>query len=191
MNKIKKLVSQKDWDLLISNYQIKEVCSSLSFSEAMQAIKHLFYDDIQDDRNQEYAIELAFEIKDYCKNEWEGDWKNEIFLGGICAMHCLYEERYLCYKRAYDLLKDSPAELLYLLSICNNAPGIPPITGEESELYLKKSIEKKITSQSALAMKNVYQNKGDKSQEHFWDQVYQKLEKENVHFNQLIPDVFK
>lgn len=190
MNNIEEIVSQKDWDSLISNYPVKDVCSALSFREAMHIIKHLFYDDLRDDDKQQYALKLAFEVKDYFKNEWESDWKNEVFLAPLCAMLWLYDEQYLCYKRAYDKLKDPPAELLYLLSICNFAPD-PPITDEEAELYLKKSLEKKITYESAFKMRSIYKYKGDKVQENFWDQICKKLEKENVHFDQLIPDVFK
>jgi hypothetical protein len=83
---IKKLISQKDWSSLISNYSIKIVCSSLNFSEAMYIVEHLFYNDIQDDEKQQYALKLAFEIKDHFKKEWESDWKNDVFLGGLCEM---------------------------------------------------------------------------------------------------------
>ena len=105
-------------------------------------------------------------------------------------------ERYVCYKKAYDKLDDPPAELLFLLSDCNSAPGTPPITDQEADLYLKKSIEKKVTSESAFTMRNIYRLKEnklqeDKLQEEYWDQVYRKLENENIHFDQLIPDVLK
>lgn len=191
MKKIQNLISQKDWNSLISTYSVKEVCSLLTFSEAMHVVEHLFYDDIQDDDKQQYALKLAFEIKDHFKKEWESDWKNEVFLGGLCVMLWLYDERYFCYKRAYDKLDDPPAELLYLLSGCDGAPGTPPITHQEAELYLKKSMEKKLTAESAFKMKNIYRLKENKPLEEYWDQIYRKLESENVHFDQLIPDVLK
>lgn len=191
MNRIKELVSQKDWNLLILTSSFEEICKALSFKDAMHVVKHLFYDDIQDDEKQQYALKLAFKIKDHFKTEWESDWKNDVFLGGLCVMLWRYNERYLCYKRAYDKLNDPPAELLFLLSDCNSAPGAPPITDKEAELYLKKSMEKKMTSESAFTMKSICRLKGDKSQEEYWDKVYKKLEKENVHFDQLIPDVLK
>ena len=157
----------------------------------MHLVKHVFYDDIQDDEKQQYALKLAFAIKDHFKKEWESDWKNDVFLGDLCETLCLYDERYFCYKRAYDKLKDPPAELLLLLSNCNSAPGIPPITDEEAESYLRRSAEKKITLETALMMRTLYQHKEDPSQVKYWDQIYRKLENENVHFDQLIPDVLK
>lgn len=191
MNKIKDLISKRDWSLLIENYSVKEVCASLNFSEGMHIVEYLFYDDIQNDERQQYALKLAFEIKNNFKKDWEFDWKNEVFLGGLCEMLWLYDETYFCYKRAYDKLKNPPAELLLLLSNCNNAPGIPPITNEESEFYLRKSLEGKLTCEVALAMKSFYRLREDKTQENYWDGVYKKLEKENLHSEQLIPEVLK
>jgi hypothetical protein len=65
-------------------------------------------------------------------------------------------------------------------------PGFPPITDEESEFYLRKAIEKKLTCQAAFTMRNLCKLKGDKFQEEYWDRMYKKLEKENVHSEQLI-----
>lgn len=191
MNNIKQFISQKKWESIISSYSVKDICSLLSFSEAMHLVEHLFYDDIHDDTKQQYALKLAFELKEYFKNEWDCDWKNDIFLGDLCEMLWLYDERYLYYKRAYDKLENPPAELLLLLSGCNSAPGSPPITDEESEYYLREAIKKKITSESAFLMRILYKQKGNESQTNYWDEMYQKLEKEGVHSEQLIPDVLK
>lgn len=144
MNKIKELISQKDWSSLISNYSVKEVCSFLNFSEAMYIVEHLFYNNIQDDEKQQYALKLAFEIKDHFKKEWESDWKNDVFLGGLCEMLWLYDERYLCYKRAYDKLKDPPAELLLLLSNCNSAPRYSAYYRRRIRVLFKESFRRKV-----------------------------------------------
>lgn len=93
MNKIKEIISQKDWNSLIFNYSTKDFCLSLNFSEAMHVVKHLFYDDWQDDEKQQYALKLAFEIENRFKNDWESDWKNDVFLGGLCEMLWLYDKR--------------------------------------------------------------------------------------------------
>jgi hypothetical protein len=60
MNKIKELISQKNWSSLISNYSVKDVSTALNFSEVMHVVKHLFYDDIQDDEKQQYAFKVGF-----------------------------------------------------------------------------------------------------------------------------------
>nr|MBA3284904.1 hypothetical protein [Nitrosopumilus sp.] len=156
MNKIQKLIFQDDWSSLITNHSVKDVCSSLNFSEVMHVADHLFYDDIQDDDNQQYSLKLAFEIKKHFENDWENDWKNYVFLGGLCEMLWLYDEGYLYYMKAYNKLKDPPQELLLLLSNCNSAPGTPPITDEKAEFYLRKALEKKLTCEVALKMRSLY-----------------------------------
>lgn len=191
MNKIKKIIAQENWESLILNCSVEEVCSHLNFSEAMHTVEHLFYNDIQDDEKQQYSLKLAFKIKDFFKEEWESDWKNNVFLGGLCEMLWLYDERYSCYKNAYDKLKNPPAELLLLLSGCNSAPGTPPITNEESEFYLRKALEEKLTCETALAMRSFYKIKEDSSQEEYWNQIYNKLENENIHLEPIIPDILK
>ncbi len=191
MNKIEKTISKKEWNSLISNYTVKDICLSLSFDKAMQLVKNLFYDDIQDDEKQQYALRLAYEIKDHFSDTWEKDWKNEIFLGDLCVMLWLYDERYECYKKAYDKLKDPPEELLLLLSNCNRAPGNPPISNEESEFYLREALKKNLTCEVAQAMKNYFKIKKNKFQEDYWNQMYKNLAVRNVHSNHIIPDVFK
>lgn len=189
MRTIKELIGQKNWDLLISDYSVKEICLNLDFSEAMHLVANLFYDDILNDARQQFALRLAFEIKDYFKSEWEADWKNEVFLGHLCEMLWLYDERYLCYKRAYDRLTDPPVALLLLLSGCNSAPGTPPITDEESEFFLRSALEKKVTYGVALKMKNLCERKGDNSQAQYWSQMSKKLEEKEVYSEELLPDV--
>lgn len=189
MNKIKEIISHRNWSELTSKFSVKELYSLLSFKESMNVVKHLFYDDIQDDKKQQYALKLAFEIKGHFQKDWESDWKNDVFLGGLCEMLWLYDERYFYYKKAYDKLKDPPGELLLLLSNCNSAPGTPPITNEQAELYLMKALEKKLTCEVALKMRGLYRLKKNQSQEKYWDQMYKKLEKENVHSDQIIPDI--
>jgi hypothetical protein len=191
MNKIKKLISQKDWKSLISDHSAEEVCSSLSFSEAMHVVKHLFYDDIQDDEKQQYALKLAFKIENHFKKDWESDWKNDVFLGNLCEMLWLYDKRYFYYKRAYTKLKDPPVELLLMLSNCNSTPDTSPITNKEAEFYLRKALEKKLTCEVAIKMRSLYRQKKDKYQEEYWDQIYKKLSKDNVHVDLIVPDIFR
>jgi hypothetical protein len=189
MNKIRKLVSQKNWSLLVAEYSPKEICLSLNFREVMQLAKHLFCDDMHNDSNQQFCLKMVLEIKNHFKSEWEKDWKNDVFLGDLCSVLWLYDEQYACYKRAYDKLTDPPAALLLLIAGCQNAPGIPPITEEESESYLRKAVEKKITFETALMMRTLFERKGNRSQAEYWDQMYKKLEGEGVCSDLLIPDV--
>lgn len=185
---IKRLISQKNWDPLIVKYSPDELCKILNFSEAMGLVNHLIYDDFRNDDRQQYALKLLHQVKESFSTKWEKDWKNDVFMGDLCCHLYLYDERYFYYKRAYDKLTDPPAELLLCLSRCNSAPGVPPITDQEAEGYLRRSIEKKITYESALSMRSLYRN-GDSDQYKYWDEVYQDLQKKGVHSEYMIPDV--
>lgn len=191
MNKINEIISKKNWNLLIAKYSPKEICLSLNFNEAMWLTKHLFYDDMHNNANQQFSLKLALEIQSHFKDDWEKDWKNDVFFGDLCSVIWLYNEQYMYYKKAYDKLTDPPATLLLLIAGCQNALGIPPITEEEAESYLKRSVEKKITFETALMMRTLCERKKDKSQAEYWNQIYNKLEKEGICSDQIIPDVFK
>lgn len=190
MKTLTEFIANKQWDLLIANYTPKEICQGLSFPESMRLTKHIFYDDMHNDEHQKFGLALALEIKDHYQNEWVKDWKNEVFLGDLYSFQWLYDEQYACYKSAYDK-SDRPAELLLLMASCKNAPGKAPITKEESEEYLKKSIEKKLTYESALMMRTLFEEKKDKTQTDYWDKLYKTLEKENICSELIIPDVFR
>lgn len=43
MNEIKELVNQGRFEKIVSNYSVKEVCSSLNFEELMHVVEYLFY----------------------------------------------------------------------------------------------------------------------------------------------------
>lgn len=191
INQIRELISQKNWNLLVANYSVKDVCLTLNFNEAMRLTEELFYENMQDDAIQQFALSLALEIKEHFKNLWEEDWKNDIFLGNLCSILWLYSEQYICYKRAYDKLKDPPDSLLLLLAGCNFAPDVPPISEQKSEEYLMKALEKKVTSEAALMMRSLYRNKANHKMEEYWDKMYKELEQKNIHTQAIIPDALQ
>jgi hypothetical protein len=191
MNKFKDLISQIKWDILTTKYSPKEICLALNFSDTMHLVKHLAYDNFQNDDYQQFALNLILEAKEYFKQEWNSDWKNDVFLGDLYSFLCFYDKKYFYYKKAYDQLIDPPAALLLRLRTCYSAPGTPPITEEESEFYLKKAAEKEITSETAVSLRTFYRKRNDLVQIQYWDQIYQKLEKENIHADSLEPDIFQ
>ena len=83
-------------NIRLKRFSIK-ILKQEKYSSTMHVVEHLFYDDIQDDEKQQYALKLVFEIKNYFRKDWEGNWKNDIFLGGLYEMLWQYDECYLCY----------------------------------------------------------------------------------------------
>jgi hypothetical protein len=191
MNQIQKLMSQSKWDIIIAKYLPKEICLNLNFSDTMHLIVDLAYENFQNGESQQFALKLILEAKEYFKQEWIRDWKNDVFLGDLCSYLCLYDQQYFYYKKAYEKLSDPPAALLLRLSSCDTTPDIPPITEQEAEYYLKKAAEKEITLETALALRTLSEKKHDQTQRNYWDQIYQKLEKEKIYADSLEPDVFK
>lgn len=191
MNEINNLVVHERFDRLITNYSVQEVCSDLNFNQLMHVVERLFYDDIQNDNKQQYALKLAFTIKEQFKDEWTKDWKNDVFLGGLCEMLWLYDERYRCYKRAYDSLQDPPAELLLLLANCISAPGTPPISEDEALYFINEAVRKSLTCETALAMRSHFMLTKDMDKQNYWNTIYEKLKNENVHSIQIIPNVLE
>lgn len=191
IREIKEIVDKKNWSLLVAKYSVSEICKSLSFREAMHLTETLFYDNMDNDEIQQYALNLTLQIKSHFADEWEADWKNEVYLGYMFSFLWQYEERYNCYKNAYDKMTDPPPALLLLLSGCNSAPGTPPISDEVAEEYLMRANEKKVTYESAVKMRALYRQKRDKVKEEFWDNLCEELQNKNVHTESIVPDILQ
>lgn len=183
-------IQHKRWDLLVKNYSAKEICSELTFQEAMFLVNDIFYSDLQDDELQQFALKLIFEIKNYFKDQWEADWKNDVFLGRLCAVLWRYEEEYIYYKSAYDKLSDPPESLLLLLAGCDS-PETASISQEESENYVTRAIKKKVTYEAALIMKSLCRHKADPQTEEYWDKMCNELKQKNIHTDAIVPEIFR
>lgn len=188
-DKIKTFIFQKDWHLLIERYSPKEICEVLNFSEAMHLANNLFYDNMQDDLIQQFALNLSFEIKSQFVDQWEEDWKNDVLLGHLCSILWRYEEQYIFYKKAYDKLIDPPDSLLLLLADCNSTPGLHLIDDQTAQEYLIRAIEKKMTYQAALKMRALYRHREDQKMEDQWNEIYQDLKFRNISTQTIIPDI--
>lgn len=191
MNNLESLAQKKQWYKLISSYTPKEICEKTSFETSMRLMDDLFYENFTNTELQEYALDLGFQIKKFFPKKWVTDWKNEAFLGNMCAILWRYDDQYNCFKRALELVKDPPESLLLLLAGCINSPGDPPISDAESECYLLKAIEKKRTYEGALKMRALYERKGEKNLEQYWDNESDRLEKANIRSGPVVPDVLK
>ena len=188
---INEIISHRNWDLLILNCNPKDVSKISSYPNAMRVLDELLRYNPYDDDFREFAVNLAFAIRKNHRDLWDLDWKNDIFLGSLCCLTWRYNERYKAYKRAYDKLKDPPDSLLLLLAGCNSAPGTPPISDQESEKYLRRAVEKKITYESALRMRALYRENDDKINEDYWNEMCEDLKKRNIHTDRIVPDIFQ
>jgi hypothetical protein len=139
---------------------------------------------------REFSVKLFFFISSKYPLEWNQDWKNDVFLGQLCELTWRYDERYECYKRAYDRLADPPDSLLLLLAGCNSAPGTPPLNDQEAEKYLNQALKKRATYEAAIMMRNVVRHKNDQTEVERWNRLCGELKLKNVHVESIIPDIF-
>lgn len=187
--KILQYISKQQWVSLVEKFSPEEICTRLGFKENMELAYDLFFKNLDNVEIQDFAVRLFFQIKLTYPNEWNIDWKNDAFLGKLCSNTWRYDEMYKCYKDAYDKLEDPPDSLLLLLAGCNNAPGTPPITIQESEAYLKRAIAKKMTYEAALMMRGLARKQKNQENEKYWDFMCTDLKKKNIRTEMIIPDV--
>lgn len=188
---LSKLIHEENWSSITKKNSPESLVEIFDYQECMALAYHLFFKNFRDDHIPEFAVQLLFSIRDKYITEWNNDWKNDVFLGQLCGLTWRYNEEYVCHKRAYNKLKDPPDSLLLLLAGCSGAPGTPPISDQESEIYLKRAIEKKITYESAVMMRGLSRDKNDQKQEKYWDTMCQELKKNNIHTDPIIPNVLK
>lgn len=189
--RLQAFISEKKWAILASEYSPDQICKILDFKSSMALAFDLFFSNSPIDEFQDFSVKLFMRISKSFPKEWTADWKNDAFLGNLCSITWRYDEMYKFYKKAYDLLDDPPDSLLLLLAGCNSAPGTPPLTDQEAEVYLLEAISKKVTYEAALMMRSLARNKKDVEQEKYWNHMCQDLERENIHTEMIIPDVLK
>jgi hypothetical protein len=168
----------------------ERIVSILDYKSAMLLAKDLYVNGVFKSLMEEFSVSLFFAIREKFLSDWDKDWKNDVFLGQLCRNTWRDEDGYVCYKRAYDKLDDPPHALLLLLAGCNSMPGTPCLTKEEAFEFLQHAIKKKVTYEAALMMRGFCHDREDKEQEKYWNQMVDKLEKENVHAELLRPDIF-
>lgn len=136
MNDLLNLIQNHQWFQISQKYQPKEIAKKLPFKKGMLLGYHLLLNEQMDDDLREFAVELINEIRKTFPEDWNRDWRNDIFLGDAFYLTMKYEERYESYKRAFDKISPAPPALLVSMAGCYTIPGFPvkiPITIEEAE----------------------------------------------------------
>lgn len=185
--KLISIISNKKCDTLIKEFSVEDISRELGYKDSMALAYDLFFQNLYNEEIQEFAMELFFAIQKFYPSEWRQDWKNDAFLGKLCSITWRYEDMYKFYKQAYDRLVDVPDSLLLLMASCNSVPGTPPISDEASEGFIKRAVAKNLTYESALMMRGIAKNKAE---EEYWADICEKLEKNNIHTETIIPDIF-
>jgi len=184
------LFKNRNWEI-IKNISFDNLVALLNYQECMSLAYDLFAENIGEDDYLDLSIRLFFFIRDNFLEEWNTDWKNDAFLGQLCGLTWRYSQRFDCYKRAYDKLSDPPDSLLLLISGSNSTPDAPPISDQESEMYLKRALAKKLTFEAAVKMRGLARRKKDSNLEIYWDKMCKELKQKNIHVEAIIPFLFQ
>ncbi len=182
-------IVSRDFPLIKTKYTPQEIVHLLDFQSCMFLTDGIYDYDLYNYQSLEYPRDLCINIKQTFPLDWNKDWKNEAYLGQLYDLTWEYEEKYACYKKAYDMLKDPPDCLLLRLAGCNSMPGEPCISDEESENYLQRAVRKKVTAEAAIMMRALYRHKKNREMEEFWDKLYSELDKNNIHTDPIMPDL--
>lgn len=153
----------------------KELIANLAFNEGVLLAKDLLNNDEWDDELQEYSANLLEEIRKKYPKEWSSNWKYDAFLGYVYHIILKYDERFLAYKRAFEKVSSPPPQLLIAMARCCRAPGIPPLTEEESIDLVKQALSEKNYYEGVSLLRGLYKSTGNKKEEEYWEQVLENI----------------
>jgi hypothetical protein len=191
MNNLEHLLSNSNWNSLIKTYSIYDVVDSHSFQELITIVYKMLYNDEWDDEIQNYATDLLYVIREKYQKEWDSSWTFDSFLGNACNITLRYDERYIAYKRASEKATPIPPSLLVLLAECYISPGISPVSQEEAESLLRKSLQQEKTIEGVSLLKMICKEKNDIKEVIYWEKILQELEKQNIHIHDIQPKFLK
>jgi hypothetical protein len=189
--KLQQLISQKEWERIVREFSHDDLARILPFKGAMFLARDLFFENFDDSPSIcHFAINLFFAIRRYHRSEWDEDWKNDLFLSGVCQFGYKYDESYFCCMRAYKRIKDPPPALLLELAGCIYVPS-PRISEDQAEGLVKEAFQKEPSYEAALMLRGIYVSRGDEVQGKYWSGITEDLEQKNIRAKPCDPDVFQ
>ena len=190
-NKLHHIILSKQWQQLIDEHTPQSAAQCLSFEEAMSVAYDMFFENFLDSpKIRDFALNLFFAIRKHYIQNWDKDWKNDIFLADLCRIGYKYDECYHCCMRAYKKFNDPPSAILLALAGCYNVPK-PLVSIDEVELWLQQAIQKELSYEAALQLKGIYLDKEDQAQIDHWTKIADEAERNNIHTASCTPDIFK
>ena len=99
-----------------------EIVKSLSFKDSLYTAYRLLYNDSWDEDIQAFAIKLFNEIRIHYSEAWNESWEYEALLGLAYDITYRQDERYIAYKKAFEMVNHPPARLLIELARCCICP---------------------------------------------------------------------
>ncbi len=195
---IKDIIAAKNWKFLVKNTLPVNIADTYSFSEAMHIIDHLIEASVDEmiedgftaDLMRDYSVNLMKILRAKYPHDWKKDWKNEAFLGIVCALVFREEEAFVHIQNAYGQLEDAPQSLILAYISAGRGPD-HFLTKERIAELSHKVIGKGVTYESALRMAALARDEQDKDKADYWDEKAEEAERRGIHTPIIIPNVIK
>ncbi|MCI0382527.1 MAG: hypothetical protein L0207_05715 [Chlamydiae bacterium] len=195
---IKDIVASKNWKFLVRNSLPVNISDYYSFSEAMHIVDHLIQASTEEiikdgstaDLMRDYCVNLMTILRTKYREEWKKDWKNEAFLGIICALVYREEEAFKYIKNAYKQSSDPPQSLILAYISAGSGPD-HFLTKKEIIELSQKAIEKGISYEAALRMSALAYEQKDQNKHEYWQKQAIEAEKNGFHTPIIVPNVLK
>jgi hypothetical protein len=187
---IELLEKKLDWISLSNKYSPSEIATNLGYEKGMRLANKMVSSDYKNDELIRYSINVIISIKNLYSSEWEKDWKNAAFLGILWTIIWEYEESYKTLLESYQKSEDPPATLIFELANCYfYPPEYHVISEENAEQLLKKSLNKKVTYEAAIRLKDIYESRQEIELSKYYEQMAKLAEEKNLHIEDMSPDV--
>ncbi len=195
---IKDVIAAKNWKFLVKNSLPVNVADIYSFSEAMHIIDHLIEasaegmieDGFSADLMRDYSVNLMKILRAKYPHDWKLDWKNEAFLGIVCALVFREEEAFIHIQNAYEQTEDAPQSLILAYISAGSGPD-HFLTKERITELSKKVIEKGVTYESSLHMASLAYDQKDFEKQEYWEGQASDSKEKGVHTPSITPNVLK
>ena len=169
------LFNHKDYEKIVENFSTEKVVDDLKFMDSLRLSYRLLYNAKWDEDLQKYAIQLIIAVKSRFCHEWKQDWRLEAYLGTaydvVLGEDSNYDRRYEAFKRAFEMAKSPPPELIIALASCFDAPGVPPLSYDEAVVLAKKSFEIEPYSDAAGILCSAYFCMGVEEDSKHWGKI--------------------
>jgi hypothetical protein len=195
---IKDIIAAKDWKFLVKNTLPVNIADTYSFSEAMHIIDHLIEasaeemieDGFSADLMRDYSVNLMKILRAKYPRDWKEDWKNEAFLGIVCALVFREEEAFIHIQNAYEQVEDAPQSLILAYISAGSGPD-HFLTKQRIAELSQKVIEKGVTYESALHMASLACDQKDLEKQEYWEAKARDSKEKGVHTPNITPNVLK
>lgn len=195
---VQDVVAAKNWKYLVKHSLPVNLADMYSFSECMHMIDQLIEasvdamleDGFTADLMRDYSVNLMMILRARYPKEWKEDWKNEAFLGIVCALVYREEEAFVYIQNAYNQLENPPQSLIFAYISAGRGPDQFLTQPQVTEL-LHKGIEKSVTYEAALHMAALAYEQKDFEKQEYWKAKAVEAEQNGIHTPMITPNVLK